>query len=175
MSFTYKQWLFAFRGLPYSRSTAPSKTKSPTRCDLMPPLSISSIVCLRSSGNCLRLLPRLPATSILPSVFSYIKRFNALVFVIRSGLWNVLQMKFGLYILWMAQAVTRQHLTAQIWLRFRSSPCEIRGDQNNIQKGSSSTSVSPLNIIPSVLYANFPSVCPYQKYYGPKPANLLIE
>jgi len=56
----------------------------------------------------------------------------------------------------MAQAVGGQHHTAQIWLRFRSSPCEIRGDQSGIETGfSPSISVWPCGIIPSVFYAHF--------------------
>jgi hypothetical protein len=59
-----------FRSLPYNRSIVPSKASSPHS-----PISASSfnlqypLVSLRSFNSCLRLLPRLPVTSVLLSYF----------------------------------------------------------------------------------------------------------
>jgi len=47
-----------------------------TRCHLAPPLSITSILFLRLSSSCLRLLPRPPFTIFLPSIFYSITCFR---------------------------------------------------------------------------------------------------
>ena len=60
--------------LSHGRSIASSKASSPQcaiQCFLVP-----YVVCLRSSSSCLRLLPLLPVTSILPSIFPSITCFR---------------------------------------------------------------------------------------------------
>jgi len=77
LSFIHPSFIRSFRSPPYDKSIASPKATSPqiaTHCFLLQ-FPVSSLS-LRSSGRCLRLLPRLPVTSILPTIFHSVKCFR---------------------------------------------------------------------------------------------------
>ena len=68
INITHTTWTNSFHSLPSDRSLTSSKNSFSTHCNLVLPLSISSIISFHfwSSSSCVSPLPRLRVTSIFP-------------------------------------------------------------------------------------------------------------
>jgi hypothetical protein len=89
---------FSFSSLSYDRSKASSKASSPHSAiqSFLFQMRVSSLLSLRSSNNFLRLLPRLPVTSIPPCIFPSVTRCRGQFL---SKIWPI-QFAFRLRISW---------------------------------------------------------------------------